>query len=212
MLPLFLNLTGRLVLVVGGGPVGRRKTDAALAAGARVRLVCLEPRPADATRPALDWRTTPYAPAHLDGAALAFAAGPPEVNARIVADARARGVWVNSASDPEAGDFILPAVVRRGEVILAVGTGGAAPALAREIRRRLEEQFDDAFGRWAALLAEMRPLAIAQVRDAERRRALFEGWARWEWLERLRHDGEDAVRDAFQRELREACGEGPSPL
>lgn len=212
MFPLFLNLTGRLVLVVGGGPVGRRKADAALAAGGRVLLVCLEPRPPDETNPALDWRATPYDADHLDGAVLAFAAGPPDVNARVVADARTRGVWVNSASDPGAGDFFLPAVVRRGEVVLAVGTGGAAPVLAREIRRRLEEQFDDDFGRWAALLAKIRPLTMENVRDAERRRLLFERWARWEWLERLRREGDDAVRAALLRELREAGGEPPSPL
>ena len=212
MFPLFLNLTDRLVLVVGGGPVGRRKAAAALAAGARVRLVCLEPRPADETTPTLDWRTEPYAAAHLDGAVLAFAAASPEVNARVVADARACGVWVNSASDPNTGDFSLPAVVRRGDIVLAVGTGGAAPALAREIRRRLEEQFDDTFGRWAALLAELRPSVLQGVRDAERRRLLFEDWARWPWLERLRRDGTEVVRAEWLRELREAGDEPPHPL
>jgi precorrin-2 dehydrogenase/sirohydrochlorin ferrochelatase len=209
MLPLFLNLSGRLVVVVGGGPVGRRKAASALAAGGRVRLVCLEPRPADQTHPALHWRTEPYAPTHLDGAALVFAAGPPDLNARVVAEAKARGIWVNAASDPAAGDFVLPAAVRRGDFVVAVGTGGAAPALTREIRRRLDEQFDDAFGRWAALLAELRPQVLEAITDEERRRALFGRWAQWEWLERLRRDGAEAVRAAWLDELR-AAGGGPA--
>jgi precorrin-2 dehydrogenase/sirohydrochlorin ferrochelatase len=212
MFPLFLYLTDRLVVVIGGGAVGRRKAAAVLDAGARVRLVCLEARPADETHAALDWRTESYAAAHLDGAVLVFAAATLDVNARVVADARARGLWVNSASDPDAGDFFVPAVVRRGDFLVAVSTGGAAPALAREVRRRLEEQFDDDFGQWVALLAEMRPLVLEGVQDAERRRLLFERWSRWEWLERLRRDGADAVRAALLQELRDGGGAASSPL
>jgi precorrin-2 dehydrogenase / sirohydrochlorin ferrochelatase len=212
MFPLFLHLTDRLAVVIGGGAVGRRKAAAVLDAGARVRLVCLETRPVDETHAAVDWRSEPYAAAHLYGAALAFAAATPEVNARVVADARARGLWVNSASDPEAGDFFVPAVVRRGDFVVAVGTGGAAPALAAEVRRRLEEQFDDSFGQWAALLAEMRPLVLEAVSDEERRRLLFARWTSWEWLERLRRDGAEAVRAAFLQELRDGGGAASSPL
>lgn len=201
MLPLFLDLTDRLVVVIGGGPVGRRKTAAVRAAGGRVRLICLEPRPLEMNDPLLDWRTEAYRPEHLDGAALVFAAGPVELNARIVADARARGVWVNAASQPEEGDFFLPATVRRGDFVLAVSTGGAAPILTQLVRDRLEQEFDEAFGQWVALLAELRPLVMERIAEAEQRRMALTGLCQWQWLERLRRDGADAVRAAMRAEI-----------
>jgi precorrin-2 dehydrogenase/sirohydrochlorin ferrochelatase len=201
MFPLFLNLTDRLCLVVGGGSVARRKAAALLIAGARVCHVCLEPRPPEETSSALEWRIEHYRIEHLDGVSLAFAAATAAVNRAVVADCRARRIWVNSATDPDAGDFFLPAVVRRGEFVLAVGTGGAAPALAGEVRRRLEAQFDDAFGVWTALLAELRPRVLEQVADRDQRRAVFARLASWEWLERLRQGGPDVVRAAMRAEV-----------
>jgi precorrin-2 dehydrogenase/sirohydrochlorin ferrochelatase len=206
MFPLILDLTDHLAVVIGGGPVGRRKASAVLAAGGRVRLVCREPRPPELSDPLLDWRTDAYSPEHLDGAALVFAAGPPELNARVVADARVRGVWVNAASEPEQGDFLLPAVVRRGDLLLAVSTGGAAPLLAQAIRDRLEAEFDEAFAAWVGLLAELRPLAAERVVDVERRRELLTSLCQWEWLDRLRREGADAVREALRAEVEAAAG------
>jgi precorrin-2 dehydrogenase/sirohydrochlorin ferrochelatase len=199
--PVLLNLTGRLALVVGGGGVGRRRARALLDAGARVRLVCLEARSADLADPGLDWLTEGYQPGHLAGAAIVCAAGPPELNARVVADAKERGVWVNSATDPGSADFVFPAVVRRGPLVLAVATGGAAPALAAAIARKLEEQFDETFADWVALLAELRPLVRQAVADPQRRRAVYERLCDWGWLERLRLEGKERVRQALVEQV-----------
>jgi precorrin-2 dehydrogenase/sirohydrochlorin ferrochelatase len=197
MFPVLLDLRGRLTLVVGGGRVALRKADALLEAGARVRLVCLEGRPEGDVRDALEWCTEPYAPAHLDGVLLAFAAALQEVNARVVADARAQAVLVCSSSDPGAGDFVSPATVRRGGLVVAVGTGGAAPALARRLRERLEADQDDAYADWVALLGEMRPLVLAGQIEADERKAIFEELTDWRWLEALRRDGVEATRRAM---------------
>jgi precorrin-2 dehydrogenase/sirohydrochlorin ferrochelatase len=126
-----------------------------------------------------------------------FAAGPPAVNARVLSDARARGVWVNAAGGPDRGDFSLPAAFRRGDLVLAVSTGGAAPALAGSVRRHLEAEFDETFGAWVLLLAEVRPLVLEGVADEGRRRALLTSLCQWEWLERLRREGAGAVREAM---------------
>jgi precorrin-2 dehydrogenase/sirohydrochlorin ferrochelatase len=211
MFPLFLDLRDCLCLVVGGGPVGRRKGLALLGAGARVRLVCPQPAPAEQVNPRLETITEPYRPAHLDGVRLAVAAATPEVNRRVVADARARGVWVNAATDPDAGDAFFPATLTRGDLTVAVSTGGHAPAVARQIRDRLAEQLDDAFALWLALLAELRPRIRARV-PAERRRGLLEGLSNWAWLERLRREGVGPVRAAMFATV-EALEQGPpAPL
>jgi precorrin-2 dehydrogenase/sirohydrochlorin ferrochelatase len=205
MFPVFLDLTGRRVVVVGGGSVGRRKARAARDAGAAVAVIDPEPPVAHAPgSPDLIHICEPYHPQHLVGACLVFAAATPEVNARVVADARRLGVWVNSASDPGHGDCFLPAVVRRGGLTVAVGTGGASPALARRIRERLEAEYDDTFAAWVGLLDELRPVVLATVTDPDRRREMLDALADWPWLERLRAEGIDAVRAAMQATVRAA--------
>ena len=126
MFPVCMNLLGRLAVIVGGGAVGQRKARAVLAGGGRVRLICLESRPAGSVGADVDWRTAPYEDAQLEDAFLVFAAATPEVNRQVVRDARARGLLLNVADDAAASDFLTPTTVRRGAVTLAVSTGGAA--------------------------------------------------------------------------------------
>jgi precorrin-2 dehydrogenase/sirohydrochlorin ferrochelatase len=209
VLPVLLNLNGRRVVVVGGGAVGRRKAAATRAAGASVRLIDPAPRPDDLTDPGLEWVSAPYRPEHLGGAALVFAAAPPAVNAAVVADAAARGVWVNSATDPEAGDFHLPATLSVGGLTVAVGTGGAAPALARRVRDRLAQQFDSSYADWVAVLARARQLVFDTVADEPTRRQLLDRFADWPWLDRIRGDGPDATFAAMAEEVRRAADPDP---
>src|SRR3954469_2797523 len=137
---------GRLAVVVGGGSVGRRKMQLLRSAGATVRVVCLEARP-DGVE-GVEWLTEAYESRHLDGVSLAFAAATREVNARVVADAKGRGVWVCDAVAPEHGDFVTPALVRRGDVTVAVSTG--VPALTKHLRQRIESEIGPEYATWAA--------------------------------------------------------------
>lgn len=199
--PIIFNVKDRLCVVVGGGTVGRRKASAVLAGGGCVRLVCLDDQPADSSDPHLEWLREAYEVRHLEGASLVIAAASSEVNRRVVADARQRNLWVNVADEPDEGDFILPALLRRGAFTVAVSTGGASPLLAQQVRDLLESQFDDAFGAWVKLLSDLRPLVLERIADAEQRGQLFERWSRRERLEQLRREGVDAVHARMQAEL-----------
>ncbi len=199
MLPVMLRLDGRLVVVVGGGAVGRRRALAAHAAGATVRII--DPRPQGASVEGIAVIAQAYRPEHLEGSALVFACASPEVNAIVAADAAARGIWVSCATNPDTGDFVLPAMLKRGGLTLAVSTGGASPALARRIRDRFETEFDPAIAEWVQLLNEMRPHVLAAVADPVKRCDLLDRLADWPWLDRLRAEGIDAVRQAMRDEV-----------
>src|SRR5205823_15049595 len=127
--PLLLELEGRPCVVVGGGPVGERKVEGLLAVGAAVTVVSPDVTPtlaklAEAGRIILVER--PYRPGDLHGAALVFTAlGDPRATAAVAEEARRHGIWLNAADDPTHCTFILPAVVRRGPLTVAVASGGA---------------------------------------------------------------------------------------
>lgn len=135
--PVVLDLTDVPVLMVGGGQIASRKVAGLLAAGARVTVVAPMVLP-DLAAQVHEVRERPYDPSDLTGHRLVMTAtDDPAVNAAVGRDATAVGMWVNSADDPENCSFILPAVTRRGSVVVAVGTDGSSPALARHLRDRI---------------------------------------------------------------------------
>lgn len=188
--PIVLDLAGRPCLVIGGGPVAERKVEGLLQAGATVAVVSprLTERLASWTQEGrIRHIAREYRPGDLAGSQLAFVATDDgAINAAVAREGRERGVWVNAADDPEHCDFILPSVLRRGELVVAVATGGASPALSRAIREELEGYFTEEYAALARLAAEVRrelrgrgvrpsPEAWQQALDEDLRRLIAEG-------------------------------------
>jgi precorrin-2 dehydrogenase/sirohydrochlorin ferrochelatase len=173
--PVFLDLTDGPVLVVGGGPVAEGKVEGLLAAGANVTVVSptVTPRLGGwVAAGRIEHLARAYQPGDFAGRRLALVAtDDPAVSGAVAAEGRERGIWVNAADEPARCDFILPAVIRRGRLVVAVSTGGASPAAARAIREELEGYLTEEH----AMLVEV----AADAREDLRRRAVSPGPARW---------------------------------
>lgn len=175
--PIFLELAGRPCLVIGGGEVARRKAESLLQAGARVRVISPALTPALETLKAegrLEHVAREYREGDLEGCDLCLVAtDDSSVNARVAREGRHRRVWVNASDDPRNCDFILPSVVRKGEVVVAASTGGASPALARRLREELEAYLSEETPGLAELLRgvrrELRKRRISVEADAWQR-------------------------------------------
>jgi precorrin-2 dehydrogenase/sirohydrochlorin ferrochelatase len=191
-----LDLRGRRVVVVGGGTVGARKARDLVSAGASVTLVARKAGEA-AEAEGAELLREPYRPEHLEGAALVFACTDDrEVNARVAADARARGALVNAADQPEDCDFFVPATAGDGGVVVAVGTGGASPALAGRLARRLAEALPEHVGAYAAALAKVRSRLQAAEMDGDLRRRVLRRLAGEEGYAAFRRGGAKALERA----------------
>ena len=160
--PVFLEMKDCPCVVVGGGTVAERKVEGLLAAGARVTVISPELTPALAAfkeEGQLHHVARPYREGDLEGCEVAVAATDDRAaNAKVAADGRSASgrIWVNAVDDPTNCDFILPSVIRRGDIVIAASTGGASPALARRLREELEAFLSEDYGPLAELLQEVR--------------------------------------------------------
>jgi uroporphyrin-III C-methyltransferase / precorrin-2 dehydrogenase / sirohydrochlorin ferrochelatase len=145
--PVFLDLTGKRAVVVGGGPVARAKVEGLLAAGARVTVVAPEIVP-ELTASGAELIRRPFEPADLDGAWWVVAAATPEVNRLVREAGDVRHVFVNAVDDPEHASAYLGAVLRRDGVVVAISTDGRAPALAGLLREGLDAWLPNDLDAW----------------------------------------------------------------
>jgi len=181
LFPMFVKLEGKRCLVVCAGKVGEPKIGGLIDTGACVHVIALEASEAvkvwaQAGKITLELRA--FSVGDLDGTLLAVVATASRaLNGSIYREAQRRGVLCNVVDDPEYCDFYYPAVVRRGDLQIAISTNGQSPSLAQKLRQQLERQFGAGYARWIAELGETRKLVLASDLDPERKRALLHSLA-----------------------------------
>lgn len=202
--PLMLNLSARLVVVVGAGVVGRRKLEQLLLVGARVRLI--DPMLAGCPHPSslVESIGREFEPADLRDAELIFACtDSPSVNGRVVAEAKHRKQLCCRVDQPLDGTFALPAVLRRGKLTVAVSTGGGSPVLAARLRDRLAEQVPDSWGAALEIVAAVRRKWLTEQIDDKYNQWVLHSF----WIDRLLPLVEQGKQSKIDKLLIETFGD-----
>jgi precorrin-2 dehydrogenase/sirohydrochlorin ferrochelatase len=172
--PIFLDVRDRDCLVVGGGAVGTRKAMGLYRSGARVRVISKKFSKKLEAISGICLACKSYEPSDLATAFLVFAATDNKgLNEQIQADATVREILCNSADAPDRSDFILPSVVERGDLVCAVSTSGASPALAKKIRKDLEQMFGAEYGDFLVLMANIRKKLLEEGHDPSAHKRIF---------------------------------------
>jgi precorrin-2 dehydrogenase/sirohydrochlorin ferrochelatase len=212
--PAILDLAGRTALVVGAGSVGEGKIRNLLTAGARVRVVSL-----DATEEVRRWAEEGrielslrgYESGDLDGCFLVIVATERnEINLRVFQDAEEQRMLCNVVDAPDLCNFILPSIMRRGDLAIAVSTAGASPALARKIRLELEDRYREEYALALELLGSLRAELKERYPDPRDRKILFERIVYSDLLELLRAGDSEAVEAWVEKCIEEGPSYAPS--
>lgn len=210
--PLYMNLEGRKCLVVGAGIVAARKTRSLLACGAIVTVVGEDPVPAlrKLEGESLSIRPRKFRRSDMGKYALVIGAtDDTRLNRELSRESRRRGIPVNIVDVPEESTFIVPAVCRRGDLTIAVSTGGKSPAAARVIREDLEARYGADYAVMIALLGAHRQEMMTAVRGHRRRAAVWKEILDTDLLGELRRKGRPAAAAVIRRHIRAAAeGEG----
>ncbi len=189
--PLFLDLRGRSCLVVGGGKVAERKIRTLLDCGAEVKIVAKDRTTwieSEIEAGRLRFLGKEFSPEQIDGARLVIAAtSDSELNRKIAREAEKRGVWCNVVDQPEDCTFILPSIVVRGDLVIAISTSGKSPALARKIREDLEKRFGREYSTFTEILGSVRKKVLDSFSDGQQRKKIFTSLVESNMVELIRN-------------------------
>ncbi|MBU1040672.1 MAG: bifunctional precorrin-2 dehydrogenase/sirohydrochlorin ferrochelatase [Proteobacteria bacterium] len=214
--PMFVSLADRACLVVGAGQVGLRKIETLADCNAASILVVDQNPPDEAlgqllTRPGIGFAQRDFQESDLDGVFLAIAStSSPMVNQRISDLCRERGVLCNIVDQPEACSFIVPATVRRGDLTLAISTGGQSPALAKRIRKDLQEAFGQEYALFLDLMGRLRPLILSLGLDTRVNTEIFRALVGSRLLEALRLGDAELAKAELAAQFLHSSAQGPA--
>jgi precorrin-2 dehydrogenase/sirohydrochlorin ferrochelatase len=205
--PIFLELRGRRVVLIGGGAVALRKAQALLAAGARLVVVAEEINDMLAIKAKggdAELIQSKYSKDYLAGACLAIAAtNDHELNKQIYKDCQKLEILCNVVDEPELCDFFVPAVVRRGDLQIAIGTEGHCPAYAGHLRKKLEKFLTEEHGKFLTELEGLRNRIVRAVPDQTKRKVLLGQLVEDKSFEYFRKNGQDAWQNWAEELIKE---------
>ncbi len=190
--PLFLDINEKPCLIVGGGAVAYRKAMSLLKCGAKVIVVA--PELSEKMKKLVDSKKITYIdgffkPEHMEDVTLAFGCTDmPEVNRAVYVVAMARGVLVNIVDQPKLCSFMVPAVVRRGDLSLAISTSGKSPAVAKKARKSLEKEFGEEWAIYLDMMGKARETVLKTIDDQARRETIFNNLADSDLLDKIKND------------------------
>jgi siroheme synthase-like protein len=204
--PIYLNLRNRRVVVVGGGEVAERKVQSLVETGAVIVVISPEVTPriaALAQDDRVELHLRPYTSRDCKGAMLVISAtDDAELSKKVFDDSHRAGALINTADQPGLCDFIMPAVVRRGDITIAISTGGTSPGLAARLREKVSAVIGPEYGRLAELLSRARPEIRRRIPDEGERKALQYRILDSDIIDRLKRNDVDGA----ERRLKELIG------
>lgn len=201
-LPIFIDLRDKPVVVVGGGTVAARKIESLLKAGARVKVIAPEVTDEIASFEELDIELREYEEDDLEGALLVVAATDNErINRAVSGEAKQRNIFCNVVDRPELCSFIVPSVVERGPIKVAISTGGLSPALSRRLRLIIGKAIGDEYVGLASVLGKVRPLVRSQGGLSEDHKRVFEILIDSELIDAIRSGDRNMAEDILSQAL-----------
>ncbi len=195
--PVCLDINQKPVLVVGGGDVGTRKVLTLVECGAHVAIVSPDATKKLvqlATSGRIEWKRRAYRVSDLTGIFLVIGATNNEqVNQQISTQAQQLNLLCNIVDKPKACNFILPSIVRRGDLLISISTSGTSPAFAKQLRKKFEKQFGNEYADFLKLMGAIRKKLLAQAHEPEARKPLFESLLQNDLMNRIKTGDKRAV-------------------